>query len=345
MSVVARWLVIGVSVSAVALLLAAARWAGASSPPPDAGGVSSPRSAEIPGELPSPPAAHDTPCPAGNCSSATAVTCNSVFSWTNNLGNQWSTYNCLNTSFFSSTPYQEALFTVAITATGLDVGWSVPRHTVNMDIFGAILSQCDNETCLSGGHVVDYDIKQNAILSDAAVATYPLVIDSPNMNGFGDAILACGEHDSGWCWDADVVSTTVPCGVGTLSWTTDSGSDKIIDYGIGYAMDGPEVVAHLVLTSPSFLGMRLTVGSGRIPQYHEYLRFFVLDDACDQRDVLIDSLFVEENTYRQAAGHLEPGDYYIVVDGSHLPQGGLGFDLGIACLANHVNLPVTLTDE
>ena len=329
-------------------MLLLAHLAGASPPPPplrsEAGFLPRPQGVSVGGDLLGEPV---NPATAGNCSAATAVSCGSVFTWAQNLGNQWSSYPCLYPGVFASLPAQEALFSLAITATDLDVSLSVPEIVTGMqDLFYANLTACDNDTCVASGWVKDGSNAGDAILQEPATGTYRLVIDSPDMDGFGRAIVACGSHATGWC-DA-VVSDTLACDTYSFTGTTDGGTDNVLDYNNRYAWDGPEVVYRLTLTDTRFLSLTLHYAGNTLRDFNRYMTFFVLDSDCDQRHCEFGGGFAGETgpTRTSAAGLVVSGTYYVVVDGYWMPDRGDAFSMDVGCLPPwEILLPVVLRDR
>jgi hypothetical protein len=299
------------------------------------------------------------PCVAGDCSSATAVTCNSLLRGDRNDDtNQWSTYNCMNPAIFASLPYSEALYTLSIPETGLDFSLAIPNvesrtvgsNVVFMNAFGAVLDSCDSGQCIASSHVKDLAIYQHAIVPDAPVKTYNLVVDSDNMSGSFDAIIACGQHATGWCSAAGVVSATLPCGTYTVHGDTNSakGRDEITYYDINYAYDGPEVTYKIVLTESRYLSLTLHYAGNPAMDYFNYMSFFLMDETCNQRDWLWFGGVAGEPSAPSVSGHqgwLAPGTYYLVVDGMHMPTQGDKFALDVICQAPAVSrsyLPIVL---
>jgi uncharacterized repeat protein (TIGR01451 family) len=281
---------------------------------------------------------HAVPCAAGDCSSAIQATCNITVAWTNDDIKQWDTYDCLDATIFpGGVTYSETLYTISIVTPSLDLSLAIPKAMTTagdvMDNFGAILDRCDNDHCLAATHVKDLTIHQHAIVPNAPTKVYTLAIDSPNMKGFGDAIIACGSHNTGWCDDPGVVSETLACGNYSISGDTEEGLDNITHYDISLAFDGPEVTYKLVLTESRYFSTTLYYPGNLVMDYYNYMAFFLLGSTCDQRSSLRwgaqgESPMGVPNT---DAGWLPPGTYYLVVDGSHMPARGDAFDLDIGC--------------
>jgi uncharacterized repeat protein (TIGR01451 family) len=289
------------------------------------------------------PALRD-PCETGDCTPAKPAACNTLIAgWRNIDAQQWTTYtNCPASSspVWASLPFSEALYSVAITQAGLDVGVAVPMVQRGMDVFAALLDTCDNAMCLAGSNNYYIGespfIEQHAVLLDADPKTYTLVMDSPNLAGHGDAIVSCGRHASGWCEAAAV--ETLSCGSYTISDTTSNGQDDIIAYypwAYNLAYDGPEITYKLVLTEGRYLSPTLHYSGNLAANYYNYLSLFVLGGACEQRSTLLFAGLVGDGTDGASSDHLwlPAGTYYLVVDGIHMPHGGDAFRLDMVCQA------------
>jgi hypothetical protein len=185
------------------------------------------------------------------------------------------------------------------------------------------------------------------------MGTYTTVVDSDNMNGFGDMIVACGSPNSGWCSGA--YSADITCSDYTINGTTQGGPDNIIYYDAlgwqdNYAYDGPERIYRIQVANTSYFSFTLHYSGSETLSYNNYMSYFILDDACDQRDVWANAtspnhLLIGEGTYTwtQSAHIMTPGTYDLVVDGVHLPTQGDAFTLDVQCTqVEEIALPLVL---
>jgi uncharacterized repeat protein (TIGR01451 family) len=280
------------------------------------------------------------PCDAGDCSSAIPVSCNTVVQhWANDrVDRQWITYSCLDTDIFADLPYSETLYAISIVTNSLDVSLAIPQTVTGMNVFGGVLTGCNSDDCQAATHNKGATIYQHAVIPDAPTQDYTFVIDSDNMSGYGDAIIACGRHDTGWCEDA-ISTTQLACGDYTIHDNTDYGLDNITFYGSNLAYDGPEMTYKLVLTDTRFLSPTLFYSGNESMPYHSYLAYFLLDYTCNQRQVYMYSGLAGETGDRASsyARWLPAGTYYLVVDGLHMPSGGDAFRLDMLCSALEVD--------
>jgi hypothetical protein len=302
------------------------------------------------------------PCASTNgCPPLTAKKCNTVFGFDTSVPQatqMWDNYNCMDTSVFTANTltYKEVGYTVKLTEE-LDLSLAVPLVVTQgqeaMNVFAAILTDCDNNACVAGSENRELVIYRHAIYPSAPARVYTTVVDSDNMNGYGEMIIACGNPNPGWC--EDVVSADITCSNYTINGTTNGGPDDIIYYDARYwvdnlAYDGPERVYRIALTQPRIFTFTLHYsGSATLP-YYNYMSYFILDDACDQRDVWDNPgpphrLRVGEGTSTTTYSTLfmSPGTYYLVVDGVHMPTQGDAFQLDVECLVPYmVYLPLVL---
>jgi hypothetical protein len=297
----------------------------------------------------------------GTCPPLGTASCNTVVRFDTRdamASTLWNDYNCVNHSVFSpgSLTYDEVGYTVDLGQVR-DFSLAVPLvmsdGLTSMNVFAGIFSECDNSSCLFGSENKELVIYRHAIYVDDPVGTYTTVLDSDNMNGFGDMIVACGSPNSGWCSAA--YSADITCSDYTIDGTTQGGPDNIIFYdAVGwqdnYAYDGPERVYRIQVTDTSYFSFTLHYSGSETLNYKNYMSYFILDDTCDQRDVWANpespnSLLIGEETYTmtQSAHLMTPGTYYLVVDGVHLPTQGDAFKLDVQCAeVEKVLLPLAL---
>ena len=282
-----------------------------------------------------------SPCESGDCSAAIPVTCNSVFTWYNEYGNQWETYDCLDTDIFPSLPYSEALYSLSVPTDSLDIGLRLLATAPGEGAFGALLNGCDNEHCQAAAYY-SYEINlwRDAVVADAATGVYTIVIDSPDMRGGGGAQIACGDHETGWC--EDVVSATLPCGTYTIHDNTRNGRNRVVYYGPdgddeNWFYDGRELVYKIVLTQTSLVSGTLYYSGNPDRLLDQYMSVFILDEACDQRSWVADSDWAGEQGETSASGNAIgfPGTYYVIVDGVDMPNDGDAFSMDILCIPLH----------
>jgi hypothetical protein len=315
---------------------------------------------------PSEPSSSITPdaCAAdGTCPPLAAAACNTVVHFDTRIpqaSNLWNDYNCLDHSVFpaGSLTYDEVGYDVTLGQVW-DLSLAVPLVMSDglnsMNVFAGILTDCDNNACIAGGEHKDLVIHRHAIYTDAPAGVYTTVVDSDNMNGTGDMIIACGNPNPGWC--AAAYSNDITCNDYTINGTTQGGPDNIIFYdAVGwtdnYAYDGPERVYRIQVADTSFFSFTLHYSGSQTLPYNNYMSYFILDNTCDQRNVwdnprYPEPLFVGETTTQTTSSvHImRPGTYYLVVDGMHLPTQGDAFQLDVQCAeVSEVYLPLTFRD-
>jgi hypothetical protein len=295
------------------------------------------------------------PCVGGTCP-ATIVSCNSVVNWKNDDTNQWDTYGCLDTTIFPTVRYSETFYSITIVSDSIDLALAIPFARVPpgqiMDHFGAILNTCDSNDCRSATHVKARTIYQHAIVSNAQKQSYILAIDSPNMNAEGDAIISCGSHDTGWCKDPGVISTTFQCGNFSFHDNANNGLDNITYYGTNYAFDGKEMTYKLVLTESRYVSVTLHYSGNPAQDYNNYMELFVLREACNQQEPFGYTGLAGETgaTSSTVSGWFPAGTYYLVADGTHMPYGGDPFQVDMGCSdleasKKFVYLPIVLKNH
>lgn len=305
-----------------------------------------------------------------NCGGAAA--CNTVVTFDTRIGggasqDVWETYSCMDTGIFSTLGYSETGYTFnnpVVQDVSLAVPLVMSDGVISMNVFAALGNSCGTN-CLYGSENKNLTIYRHAIYTDAPSADYTAILDSDNMAGFGDLIIACGSGDPGWC--AGQIRADITCNNYTINDTTEGGSDNIIYYDspnwpvVRYAYDGPERVYRIVVSDPSAYHFTFHYpGSATLP-YNNYMSYGLLDSTCDQRDLFggpayPEAAFVGEGTYTttQSTHVLMPGTYYLVVDGMHMPTHGDSFELDIECAPvsmiylplvakNHATVPTILS--
>lgn len=299
---------------------------------------------------PGPDLATAPEAPLTICGVLGAASCNTVirFDTRNGLvaGPYWNDYNCVNHSVFpvNSLTYNETGYVFTPPAVR-DVSLAVPLvmsdGVQSMNVFAALATSCSNNACIAGSENKNLIIYRHAIYLDAPAIPYTAILDSDNMNGFGDLIIACGSGSAGWC---SAQYTDITCNNYTINGTTVGGNDNIIYYDSPYwvdvyAFDGPERVYRIVVNEPRVYSFTLHYAGNPSLVYNNYMGYFLLDSACDQRDVLGGPAspqmpFVGEGmTNTTSSSHLlMPGTYYLVVDGMHLPTQGDAFQLDVQCM-------------
>jgi len=318
------------------------------------------------GPVSSAPASPSEPCsPAAACPPpGSPAACNTVVQFDTSLPQHadiWTDYNCVKYSVFpaGTLDQNEVGYTIELTeeldlSLAVTLVESVTHQTVvtHMNVFAAILTDCDNNACIAGSENKNLDIYRHAVYTNASPAVYNAVLDSDNIDGFGDMIIACGNPNPGWC--SSVIRADITCNDYTISDTTAGGPDDITYYiprywVNKYAYDGPERVYSIVLTETAFFTFTLHYSGSETLPYNSYMSYFLLDDTCNQRDVWDnpaspEHLFIGERTYTSTQGvyAIPAGTYYLVVDGMHLPQGD-AFQLDVQCVKPEtVFLPLVL---
>ncbi len=320
-----------------------------------AGGASGPAAASIPARPNRPvmrlasapsaaPQSEVAPCGAGNCTTATSIACNSVAAITPST-DQWDSYSCLDTSLIASLPYSEALLHHTVGAASQDIALAVPEGSLTSlgNWFAPILNSCNSDNCASGGHTTDWATWEHALVSDAPLQEYQLVVESPSVNTFtADALLSCGTHNTGWC-EAQVRQTIAPGTYTVISDTTATGTCGVIQYdGWDYAFDGNEVVYKLVLSRPAFVSVTLEYAGNESIEYNNYMAAHILTGDCNQHEEWMSTYLLGESGYVWAWvwDMLPEGTYYIVVDGMYMPCGGDAFRLIVTAQDRYRWLPV-----
>ncbi|MBN1259498.1 MAG: hypothetical protein JXB35_02355 [Anaerolineae bacterium] len=275
--------------------------------------------------------------------------CNTVVQYDtrNSLTSAWSDYNCLDHNIFpaGSLLFREQGITIPMPQQA-DLSLAVPLVMSDglqvMNVFGGLLTECDNDSCIAGSENKARTIYRHAIQPNAATGVYSAVVDSDNMNGFGHVIIACGDPNPGWC--ASTFTADITCADYTINDTTEGGADNITLYDPRYwispfAYDGPERVYRVRVTQPRVYTFTLHYSGSPTLPYKNYMSYFLLDATCDQNNVFDNPappdnhLAVGEDTYTMTQGMytLMPGTYYLVVDSMHMPYTGDAFQLDVAC--------------
>ena len=186
----------------------------------------------------------------------------------------------------------------------LQIGLEIITPGINLDLF-LLSGDCDNLTCIGASQNSNTNTNNEGIvLENAPIGTYYIVVDGLLASYEGDFKLevSCGDLD---CNDAIQLS----CGQ-AFSYNNTHGSDNVSLYGCGNTLNvennGNEVVHTFTITESGQVDISLT-------NLNANLELFLLGD-CDRGDcVKYSSQPGNSNEY--ISTHLQPGTYFVVVDG------------------------------
>ena len=245
-----------------------------------------------------------TPGPCGTasawCNKAVPLDCGNFLPHesTTDAGNNINNYPCSNKSY----PGPERVYVINKTTAGdLQVGLEIITPGLDLDIF-LLAANCGQLTCLKSSTTNNSQTNnEGLVLENAPIGTYYLIVDGPSAGQYRLEVN-CGYLD---CRDA----VQLTCGQ-TYYGSNLNGHDNVSLYGCGniYNVEnnGPEVVHTFTITQAGQVTINLTGLSAN-------LELFLLR-SCNRGDCIN---FSESsgNSNEQISVFLQPGTYYVVVDG------------------------------
>lgn len=191
------------------------------------------------------------------------------------------------------------------TAGDLQIGLEILTPEIDLDLL-LLQGTCDQVVCM--GSSTDNNKKntnERIVIEDAPLGTYYIVVDAQSADAAGKFRL---EVNCGYLYCDDAVE--LECGL-PFTYNNSYGEDGVSFYTCGpntgsMENNGPEVVHYFTTTAPGEVNIELSGLSAN-------LELFLLED-CDR------GVCLESSQNPGAAGemintYLEPGTYYLVVDG------------------------------
>lgn len=239
------------------------------------------------------------------CAEATPLQCGDFLAQetTVGYGNHILNYpNCLPHNFAG--PDRVYVFDKK-TAGDLQIGIEILTPDIDLDLF-LLKGTCDEVVCL--GSSTTNNKKSNnegIVLEDAPIGTYYIVVDAQHANVEGRFRL---ELNCGYLYCGDAIE--LECGT-PFKYNNSLGEDDVSLYTCGpnvYNVEnnGPEVVHYFTTTTAGDVEIQLTGLSAN-------LELFLLQD-CDRGECMMYSQNPGTNS-ETLTTYLEPGTYYVVVDG------------------------------
>ena len=246
------------------------------------------------------------PCGSSSpwCAEAVSIQCGDFLAYETNAGagNQISSYpGCSSYSFLG--PDKVYVFNKT-TPGDLQIGLEILTPNLDLDLF-LLQGTCSQLTCLKASTTNNSQTENEGIvLEDAPIGTYYIVVDGQYANSVGNyrLELSCGYLV---CSDAIELECNQP-----FNYNNINGDDNVSLYGCGNVYNvennGPEVVHTFTVTTPGQVSVNLTGLSAN-------LELFLLN-SCDRGDCLKYSQN-PGNANESVSAYLQPGTYYVVVDG------------------------------
>ena len=238
------------------------------------------------------------------CNEAIPIQCGDFLANESNVGagNNNSYYtSCNNYSFYG--PDKVYVFNKT-TAGDLQIGMEIITPGLDLDLF-VLDDNCSQVSCL--GQSISNNSQTNnegIVLEDAPIGTYYIVVDGQYASSTGNYRLEvnCGYL---YCGDATPLSCGVPYNGNNIN-----GQDNVSLYGCGNVLNvennGPEMVHYFTMTNAGQAVINLT-------NLNANLELFLLN-SCDRGDC-IDYSQNGGTANEQISAWLQPGTYYVVVDG------------------------------
>ncbi len=256
------------------------------------------------------------------CNKAVPIQCGVFlpFETTVGAGNSITGYpGCSNSTFAGP----EKVYRLDKTTPGdLQIGLEIMTPGLNLDLF-LLSSNCDQVTCLSSSTSNNATTNNEGILlPNAPIGVYYIVVDGQFAGTQGQYRLevSCGYLN---CSNAIPVNCGVP-----FNHTNLNGNDDVSLYGCDGGIynvenNGPEVVHTFTITQPGWVNISLT-------NLQANLELFLLR-SCD-RGGCVDFSETGGNANEHIAAFLQPGTYYVVVDGNN---GAVStYTLLVECMSN-----------
>ena len=263
------------------------------------------------------------------CNKATPLDCGNFLSSENttNAGNQIGSYPCSSKNY--SGP--EKVYIINKTSAGnLQIGLEIMTPGLDLDLF-LLSADCSFIKCLKSSTTNNTQTNNEGIaLEDAPVGTYYLVVDGPAAGQYR-LELSCG-----YLYCGDAVSLT--CGQ-PYNGKNHDGDDNVSLYGcapniLNVENNGPEKVHTFTITQAGAVSISLSGLSAN-------LELFLLS-SCDRSSCMAYSQNSGNNN-ESITATLQPGTYYVVVDGYNGATSN--YRLLVDCAGASCNLGLTLTAD
>jgi len=242
---------------------------------------------------------------SGWCNKAVPISCGDYLPYETNVGagNSINNYpGCSNSTFAGP----DKVYMLHKTTPGdLQIGLEIMTPGLDLDLF-LLAGNCSQLTCLRSS-TTNNSLTNNEgiLLTNAPIGIYYIVVDGQFANSQGQYRLevSCGYLD---CSE----SISLQCGV-PFNHTNINGNDDVSLYGCdgniyNVENNGPEVVHTFVTTTTGWVNITLS-------NLQDNLELFLLR-SCD-RGGCVDFSQNPGNASEQITAYLQPGTYYVVVDG------------------------------
>ncbi len=276
------------------------------------------------------------------CTKAGAISCGQTITGsTSGESNVQSLYNCL-VGYTWVGPEKVYSFSVSSTTT-VTINMSITTSRLDLDLF--LLGECYEGlvNCLAQSSADNTSSSQERITKTLTPGTYYIVVDGQYATSKGSFSLSlnCGSSGGGGgetggsiCSKASAIS----CG-STVSGSTTNETNYLSTYNClqGYTLVGPEKVYKLSITQRTPVTINLTIASSGLD-----LDLFLLDDVCSSGtgtqvysissgDCVAESSSPNTSSRTETISKtLDPGTYYIVIDGQYSYSKG-SFQLAVSC--------------
>ncbi|MCI5080297.1 MAG: pre-peptidase C-terminal domain-containing protein, partial [Saprospiraceae bacterium] len=239
------------------------------------------------------------------CAEATPIQCGDFLAHETTVGsgNQISSYpGCSNASFAG----QDKVYVFNKTSAGdIQIGLEILTPGLDLDLF-LLAGDCGQLTCLrSSTSNNSLTNNEGILLENAPIGTYFIVVDGQfsGSNGEYHLEVSCGYLD---CSDEQELTCGEP-----FQYNNMYGNDDVSLYGCdgniyNVENNGPEVVHYFTVTEAGPVNITLE-------DLDDNLELFLLDD-CD-RGACMEYSQNAGTTDEHIGTFLQPGTYYIVVDG------------------------------
>ncbi|MBK7870969.1 MAG: pre-peptidase C-terminal domain-containing protein [Saprospiraceae bacterium] len=235
------------------------------------------------------------------CSKAVPLSCGDFLSGetTANAGNNINQYPCSNKAYLGP----ERVYIINKTSAGdLQIGLEILTQGLDLDLF-LLAPTCSQLTCIRSSTTNNTQTNNEGILlEDAPIGTYYLVVDGAAAGQYR-LELSCGYLE---CNDA----IQLVCGQ-PYNGNNANGEDNVSLYGcsnnvLNVENNGPEMVHYFTITQAGQVTIQLTNLSAN-------LELFLLSDC--NRGSCADFSQNSGTSNETISAFLQPGTYYVVVDG------------------------------
>ncbi|MCB9324737.1 MAG: T9SS type A sorting domain-containing protein [Lewinellaceae bacterium] len=256
------------------------------------------------------------------CEEAIPIQCGDFLAYETTIGagNQITSYpGCSNYTFQGP----DKVYVLNKTTAGdLQIGLEITTPGMDLDLF-LLADNCSQLTCIRSSTSSNSVTNNEGILyEDAPLGTYYIVVDGQYATSKGDYHIEvnCGYL---YCGDAQPLVCGVP-----FQGNNMNGNDDVSLYGcdgnvFNVENNGPEMVHYFTTTEAGQVTITMTNLSAN-------LELFLLR-SCDRGDCM-DYSQNSGTTNESITAWLQPGTYYVVVDGYN---GGVGnYTLNVDCTSN-----------